>query len=188
MAIILEKKKPIELGKAKVGMKKLTVGLGWSEKPINGLKLDCDVSVFMLGENGKLPQDQFFVFYNNLKSPDGSVIHLGDSRGGEGEGDDESITIELDKIDSKIEFIYFTVTIHESETRRHHFGNVEEAYINIYNDIDPEPVCTYELNEAFDGQDSLLIATLSRNGNNWKIEAIGQPFSGGLATLVELYQ
>jgi len=188
MAITLEKKKPISLLKEKPGIQKIIAGLGWSDTPINGIKPDCDVSVFMLGENGKLPQEEFFVFYNNLKSPDGAVIHLGDNRTGEGDGDDESINIDLSKIDRKIEFIYFTVTIHESELRGHHFGNVKDARINIYKDDNPEAICQFKLDETFDGQDSLLIATLSRNGGNWNVEAMSQTFGGGLNTLVELYQ
>ncbi|MFN8298386.1 MAG: TerD family protein [Chitinophagales bacterium] len=188
MAITLEKKKPISLVKEKPGLQNIVAGLGWDEATINGSKVDCDVSVFMLGANGKLPADEFFVFYNNLNSPDGAVKHLGDSRGGEGEGDDESVTIDLKMVDSRIEFIYFTVTIHESESRGHHFGNVQNSYIKLYNAQDNSTLCQYELNESFDGNDSLLIASISRNGGNWNVEAMGQAFGGGLGALVELYQ
>lgn len=188
MAISLEKKKPISLVKEKPGLQNIIAGLGWDEATINGTKVDCDVSVFMLGVNGKIPSDEFFVFYNNLNSPDGAVKHLGDSRGGEGDGDDESVNIDLSKVDSKIEFIYFTVTIHESESRKHHFGNVQNSYIKIYNGADNSVLCDFKLNESFDGQDSLLIASLTRNGGSWNIEAMGQAFGGGLGALIELYQ
>lgn len=188
MAITLEKKKPISLAKEKPGLRHIVAGLGWDEATINGKKVDCDVSVFMLGSNGKLPEDEFFIFYNNLKSPDGSVVHLGDSRGGEGDGDDESVNIDLGKIDDRVEFLYFAVTIHEAEERGHHFGNVQNSYINIRNADDNSILCNFKLNESFEGQDSLIIATISRNSGTWNVEALGQAFSGGLATLVELYQ
>lgn len=188
MAISLEKKKPISLVKEKPGLQNIVAGLGWDEATINGHKVDCDVSVFMLGANGKLPQDEFFIFYNNLNSPDGAVKHLGDSRGGEGDGDDESVNIDLTRLDNRIEFLYFTVTIHESEARGHHFGNVQNSYINIRNASDNSILCQFKLNESFEGQDSIIIAFISRNGGAWNVEALGQAFSGGLGTLVELYQ
>lgn len=188
MAISLEKKKPISLAKEKPGIQKIVAGLGWDEATINGYKVDCDVSVFMLGQNGKIPEDEFFIFYNNLASPDGAVTHLGDSRGGEGVGDDESVLIDLLKIDRRVEFLYFAVTIHESEKRGHHFGHVENSYINIRNGSDNSILCQYRLKEAFEGQSSFIIASLSRNGGLWNVEAVGQAFAGGLATLVELYQ
>lgn len=188
MAILLEKKKPISLTKEKPGLRNIIAGLGWDEEKINGHQVDCDVSVFMLGPDGKIPQDEFFVFYNNLKSPDHAVTHLGDSRGGEGDGDDESVSINLQALDSRIEFLYFAVTIHESEARSHHFGNVENSYIKIRNADDNSILCEYQLKEHFNGQDSLIIASISRNGGSWNVEALGQAFSGGLNTLVELYQ
>ncbi len=188
MAISLEKKKPISLAKEKPGIQNIIAGLGWDEAVINGYKVDCDVSVFMLGQNGKIPEDEFFIFYNNLASPDGAVKHMGDSRGGEGDGDDESVVVDLAKIDSRIEFLYFAVTIHESEKRGHHFGKVENSYINIRNASDNSILCQYKLKETFDEQDSLIIASIARNGGLWHVEAVGQAFAGGLATLIELYQ
>jgi tellurium resistance protein TerD len=188
MPISLEKKKPISLIKERPGLQNIMVGLGWDEALINNVKVDCDVSLFMLGAKGKILEDDFFIFYNNLASPDNAVKHLGDSRGGEGDGDDESVSVDLSKIDSRIEFLYFAVTIHESEKRGHHFGNVENSYINIRNAADNSILCQYQLHESFDGQDSLVIASIARNGGEWNVEALGQAFSGGLATLLELYQ
>lgn len=188
MAITLVKKNPISLVKEKPGLQNIVAGLGWDEATINGKPVDCDVSVFLLGANGKLVSDEHFVFYNNLSSPDGSVTHTGDNRDGDGDGDDESIKIDLSKIDSSVEFLYFSITIHESEERGHHFGNVENSYINIRNASDNSILCQYKLSESFDGQDSLIIASISRNNGNWNIEALGQAFAGGLNTLIELYQ
>lgn len=187
MAIVLEKKKPISLVKEKPGMQNIIAGLGWDEATINGVPVDCDVSVFLLGANGKLVSDEHFVFYNNLSSPDGSVVHTGDNRDGDGEGDDESIKIDLSKIESNVEFLYFAITIHESESRKHHFGNVENSFINIRNAADNSILCQYKLKESFDGQDSLIIASITRNNGEWNVEALGQAFSGGLNTLIELY-
>jgi len=188
MAIVLEKKKPISLIKEKPSIKNIVAGLGWDSKVINGKPVDCDVSVFLLNGAGKLVSDEYFVFYNNLKSPDGAVIHTGDNRDGKGDGDDESINIDLSKINSNVEFLYFAITIHESEERGHHFGNVENSYINIRNADDNSILCQYQLKEAFNDNDSLIIASIARNGGLWNVEALGQAFSGGLATLIELYQ
>lgn len=188
MAITLEKKKPISLAKEKPGMQHIVAGLGWDEATINGTPVDCDVSVFLLGTNGKLVSDEHFIFYNNLKSPDGAVVHTGDNRDGDGDGDDESIQIDLSKIDAGVEYVYFAITIHEPGTRGHHFGNVENSFIKIRNGADNTVLCQYQLKESFDGQDSLIIASITRNGGAWNVEALGQPFSGGLATLIELYQ
>lgn len=188
MAITLEKKKPISLVKEKPGMQNIIAGLGWDKSTINDVPVDCDVSVFLLGANGKLVSDEYFVFYNNLKSPDSAVVHTGDCRDGDGDGDDESVKIDLSKMDPAVEFIYFAITVHEAETRGHHFGNVENSFIKIRNGADNTVLCQYELKESFDGQDSLIIASLARNGGAWNVEALGQAFSGGLATLIELYQ
>lgn len=188
MAITLEKKKPISLVKEKPGMQHIVAGLGWDEATINGVPVDCDVSVFLLGAHGKLVSDEHFVFYNNLKSPDGAVVHTGDSRDGDGDGDDESIKINLSMIDANVEYLYFAITIHESEARGHHFGNVENSFIKIRNGADNAILCEYQLKESFEGQDSLIIASITRNSGAWNVEALGQPFSGGLATLIELYQ
>lgn len=188
MAITLEKKKPISLIKEKPELKNIVAGLGWDGATINGVPVDCDVSVFLLGTNGKLVSEEHFIFYNNLSSPDGSVVHTGDNRDGDGDGDDESIKIDLAKIDTRVEFLYFAITIHESESRGHHFGNVENSFIKIRNGTDNSILCQYQLKESFDGQDSLLIASISRNNGIWNVEALGQAFSGGLSTLIDLYQ
>lgn len=188
MAIQLEKKKPISIAKQKPGLNTIVAGLGWDPAIVNGYPVDLDLSLFMLGENGKLVTDEYFIFYNNAISPDGSTNYPGDSRGGEGEGDDEVINIDLSKIDPRVQFLYFAVTIDECEARGHNFGQVQNSYINIRNAADSSILCQYQLKDNFTSEDSLIIATLSRNGGDWNVEAIGQAFSGGLNTLVELYQ
>ncbi|WPQ63835.1 TerD family protein [Chitinophaga sancti] len=188
MAIHLEKRKPVSLEKTTPGLRKIIAGLGWDTANVNGHNVDLDLSVFMMGANGKLPQDEFFVFYNNNTSPDGAAYYPGDSRDGTGEGDDEIISIDLGKVDAQIEYLYFAVTIDQAASRAHHFGYVRNAYINIRNGADNTLLCQYRLNEEFKEEDSVIIATLSRNNGQWDVEAVGQAFSGGLNTLVDMYQ
>lgn len=188
MAIQIQKSVPVSLEKVDSGTKQIIAGLGWDPAVINGHAVDLDLSMFMLGGNGRLVQDEFLVFYNNPASPDGATFYPGDSRAGEGEGDDEIIRIDLEKIDERVEFLYFSVTIDQAEQRGHHFGHVSNAYIRILNAKDSSVMCEYRLSEHFTQEDSMLIATISRNGGSWDLEAIGQAFSGGLGTLVELYQ
>lgn len=188
MAIQLQKKVPISLTKVDNGLKNIIAGLGWDPAVVNSHPVDLDLSLFMMGANGKLLADEFFIFYNNPSSPDGAAIYPGDSRAGDGDGDDEVIKIDLARIDAGIEFLYFAVTIDQAEERKHHFGHVKNAYIKIRNAATNEVLCEYLLNENFTQEDSLVIATISRNGGKWNLEATGQAFTGGLGALLELYQ
>jgi len=188
MAIQLQKKQPLSLEKQKPGLQRIIAGLGWDTASINGYPVDLDLSVFLLGTNGKLGKDENFIFYNNPSSPDGATYYPSDSLDGTDEGDDEAIHIDLSKVDRNIEFLYFAVTIDASEKRGHHFGHVQNASISIRNTDDDTILCKYALNEHFSNEDSVVIASISRNGGSWDIEALGQAFSGGLTTLVELYQ
>ena len=187
MAIELKKKQQFDLTKREPGLRNIVAGLGWDTNEVNGKSVDCDVSVFMLGENNKIPTEGYFVFYNNLKSEDSSVVHTGDSRDGDGDGDDEAVEIDLSKVSSSVIQILFTVTIYESNERNHHFGNVNNAFIRIYNKMNSEELCKFTLTDQFAGTDSLLIGRLYREGSEWKFEAMGDAFAGGLETLVGLY-
>lgn len=188
MAIQLEKRKPISLAKVQSGLRNISAGLGWDPANVNGYSVDLDISLFMLGENGKLVSDDYFIFYNNPASPDGSTVYAGDSRAGEGDGDDEVINLDLSTIDERVAFLYFSVTIDQSEERGHHFGHVQNSYINIRNAADNSVLCQFKLTDDFTSEDSVVFASISRNGGEWNVEALGQAFSGGLNTLVELYQ
>lgn len=188
MAIQLEKRKPVSLAKAQSGLSNITAGLGWDPAHVNGHSVDLDISLFMLGGNGKLVSDDYFIFYNNAASPDGSAVYAGDSRAGDGDGDDEVINIRLSAIDARVEFLYFSVTIDQSEERGHHFGHVQNSYINIRNAADNTILCQFRLTDEFTNEDSVVFASISRNGGEWNVEALGQAFSGGLNTLVALYQ
>jgi len=187
MSINLEKKQKFDLTKKSPTLNNIFVGLGWDEADGVSQEIDCDVSVFMIGEDFKIPNDSYFVFYNNLSSGDGSVIHHGDNRTGEGEGDDESININLSQVHNSVEQMVFVVTIDGAEKKGQDFSNVANSFIRICNNDSGEELCRFTLNDSFSGYDSVQIGRFYRDGNEWGFEAIGDPFHGGLAALVELY-
>jgi tellurium resistance protein TerD len=183
--INLEKKKPINLSKEVPGLNQVKVGLSW-DPTSEGKSADADASVFMLNESGKIPSESFFVFYNNLTSGDGAVVHSGDNRTGIGEGDDEEININLSAVSDEVLQIIIIITIHNIDDG-FHFGNVLNSSVRVYNKSNNSIICQYQLSESFDGCDSLIIGRFYRNGSEWEFEAIGQAFEGGLAATVELY-
>ena len=134
MGVSLSKGGNVSLSKTDPGMKNVLIGLGWDVRATDGQDYDLDASVFLLAENGKVRNDLDFIFYNNLRSTDGSVEHTGDNRTGKGDGDDESIKIKLDKIPADVTKIVFVVTIHDATVRRQNFGQVEGAFIRLVND------------------------------------------------------
>lgn len=183
MAINLTKGQRIDVGLSKVG-----VGLGWDPNAGTGFDFDLDASAFMLAENKKLPLDEYFVFYNNTKSPDGAVESSGDdTTGGSSDGDDETLTVDLQKVDSRISEIIFTVTIHEYEARKQNFGQVRNSFIRIYNAETGEEIAKYELDEDFSIESAVEFGRLYRRNNEWKFEAMGIGYKGGLAFFVEKY-
>ncbi len=183
MAINLAKGQRIEIGLSKVG-----VGLGWDPNEGTGFDFDLDASAFMLGENKKIPKDDFFVFYNNQKSPDNSVESSGDDlTGGNSDGDDETLTVDLSKVDLKIHEIIFTVTIHDFEARRQNFGQVRNSFIRIYNVQTNEEIAKYELDEDFSVETAVEFGRLYRRGGEWKFEAMGIGYKGGLDYFVKKY-
>lgn len=185
MAIILEKGQRIGIVLSKVG-----VGLGWDPNEGSGFDFDLDASAFMLGGNKKLPKDDFFVFYNNQKSPDGSVESTGDDlTGGNSDGgDDETLNVDLTKVDSKVQEIIFTATIYKAEERRQNFGQVRNSYIRIYNSITNEEIARYDLDEDFSIETAVEFGRLYRRNGEWKFEAMGIGNKGGLQALVNKYQ
>ncbi|NRT16862.1 tellurium resistance protein TerD [Flavobacterium sp. 28A] len=184
--INLEKKKSINLTQAVPSLNNVRVGLSWDDVQINGKSPDCDASVFMLGENGKVPNDKYFVFFNNLSSEDNSVIHNGDNRTGASVGDDETIDINLSQVSSLCVQMIVTITIHNID-EGFNFDATINPSVRIYNSINNSIICQYELSENFSGCDSLIIGRLYRNGSDWEFEAMGQAFSGGLEATVDLY-
>ena len=188
MAISLKKGQKVDLTKTNPGLKNILIGLGWDINRYDGGKdFDLDASVFLLNGTGKVNSDDDFVFYGNLKHVSGSVEHLGDNLTGEGEGDDEEIKIDLSKVPENIEKIDFTVTIYEAEERKQNFGQVENAFIRVVNEANGEELIRYDLGEDFSIETAVVIGELYRNKGEWKFNAIGSGFEGGLASLGKNY-
>ena len=185
MAISLEKGQRIG-----IGLSKVSVGLGWDPNEGTGFDFDLDASAFMLGSNKKLPKDEYFVFYNNQKSPDGSVESTGDDlTGGNSDGgDDETLNVDLTKVDPQVQEIIFTATIYKAEERRQNFGQVRNSYIRIYNSITEEEIARYDLDEDFSIETAVEFGRLYRRNGEWKFEAMGIGNKGGLQALVNKYQ
>ncbi len=188
MAINLSKGERINLSKEAPGLKNAGIGLGWDVNQTDtGAAFDLDASIFMLGANGKIPNDKYFVFYNNLKSPDGSVESMGDSRTGEGTGDDEKITVDLAKVDPSVQEIVFVVTIHEAETRRQNFGQVRNSYIRVFDNTTQQEVAKYDLDEDFSRETAIEFGRLYKKDGDWRFQAVGQGYNAGLQGFVDKY-
>ena len=188
MPINLSKGQKVSLTKSNPGLKNIMVGLGWDVNAFDtGADFDLDAAAFMLGSNGKCPTDQEFVFYGKLEHPTGAVKHMGDNRTGEGEGDDEEMQITLPDIPGSIERIAFTVTIYEAEARRQNFGQVSNAYIRIVDQDTNQELIRYDLGEDFSIETAVVVGELYKHNGEWKFNAIGSGFQGGLAALCGHY-
>ncbi|MBF8982412.1 TerD family protein [Lutibacter sp. B2] len=184
MAISLQKGQKVDLTKGNPGLTKVVVGLGWdTNKYDGGQDFDLDAAAFLLGENSKVTTDHDFIFYNNLKDAAGSITHLGDNLTGEGDGDDEQIKVELDKVPANVHKIAFTVTIHDAVTRRQNFGQVSNAFIRIVKEDNGEELIRYDLGEDFSIETAVVVGELYRNNGEWKFSATGSGFEGGLSAL-----
>ncbi len=180
----LSKGQKVDLTKTNPGLKQILVGLGWdTNKYDGGHEFDLDAAAFMLGDNGKAASEDDFIFYNHTSDQVGSVVHTGDNLTGEGEGDDEMIQIDLSKVPANISKIDFTVTIHEADVRNQNFGQVENAYIRVLNQETGEELIRFDLGEDFSVETAIVVAELYRHSGEWKFNAIGSGFSGGLAAL-----
>ena len=185
MAITLEKGQRIG-----IVLSKVSVGLGWDPNEGTGFDFDLDASAFMLGSNKKIPNDNYFIFYNNPKSPNGAVESTGDdTTGGNSDGgDDETLNVDLQKVDSSIQEILFVATIYKADERIQNFGQVKNSYIRIYNSITNEEIARYDLDEDFSIETAVEFGRLYRRGEEWKFEAMGIGNKGGLQALVNKYQ
>ena len=167
---------------------KFTIGLGWdTNSSSTGVDFDLDASVFILGDNKKMLSDSHFIFYNNLKSPDGSVEHTGDNLTGDGDGDDEQIKIDLTKIDPSVKEICIVVTIHDAETRKQNFGQVRNSFIRIVDDSNNIELVKYELEEDFSIETAVEFGRIYNREGQWKFEAIGMGLKGGLEDFLNKY-
>ena len=183
MAISLQKGGNVSLSKEDPNLKNAMVGLGWDVRSTDGADFDLDASVFLLNESGKIRSDQDFIFYNNLKSSDGSVEHTGDNRTGEGEGDDEAIKVQLPSVPNDVQKLVVAVTIHDAETRNQNFGMVQNAFIRVVNAESNNEITRYDLSEDASTETAMIFGELYRHNNEWKFRAVGQGYNGGLGPL-----
>lgn len=188
MPVSLRKGQKVSLTKGNPGLSKVVVGLGWDVNQFDtGGDFDLDTSAFLLTESGRVSQQSDFVFFGNLTHPSGSVTHLGDNLTGVGDGDDEQIKIDLSKVPENIIKIAFTVTIYDAELRRQNFGQINNAFIRIYNEITGEEILRYDLGGDFSIETAAVFGELYKHGNEWKFNAIGSGYQGGLAALCTSY-
>jgi tellurium resistance protein TerD len=187
MAISLQKGGNVNLSKEAPGLSNLKLGLGWDVRATDGAAFDLDAVAFLLTPSGKVRSDADFIIYNNAKSSDGSVQHSGDNRTGEGEGDDESLTVDLAKVPADIDRIALAVTIHDGETRRQNFGMVGKAFIRCVNAGNDSEIARYDLSEDGSTESAMIFGEVYRNGADWKFRAVGQGFNGGLGPLATNY-
>ncbi len=188
MPVSLNKGQKVSLTKENPGLANVVVGLGWDINQFdNGGAFDLDTAAFMLGDNGRCPSEKEFIFFGNLNHTSGSVQHLGDNKTGAGDGDDEQIRINLTAIPENISRIAFTVTIYEAEERRQNFGQVNNAFIRIYNENNGEELLRYDLGEDFSIETAVVFGELYKHNGEWKFNAIGGGYQGGLAALCANY-
>jgi tellurium resistance protein TerD len=187
MAISLQKGGNVNLSKEAPGLSQLTIGLGWDVRTTDGAAFDIDSSAFVLKADGKVRNDQDFIFYNNLKTADGAVVHSGDNRTGEGSGDDETVSVDLAKVPAEVDRIAVCVTIHDAESRRQNFGQVQKAFVRCVNSANGQEVARYDLSEDSSTETAMVFGELYRNGSDWKFRAVGQGFAGGLGALATSY-
>jgi tellurium resistance protein TerD len=181
MGVSLSKGGNVSLTKAAPGLTAVAVGLGWDVRSTTGVDFDLDASALGLAENHKILSDEYFVFFNNLKSPDGSIEHTGDNLTGEGEGDDEVINVDLANVPAQVTSIVFPVSIYDGDSRGQSFGQVRNAFIRVVNAADQSELARYDLSEDASTETAMVFGELYRNGPEWKFRAIGQGYASGLA-------
>ncbi|AKO91103.1 MULTISPECIES: TerD family protein [Priestia] len=188
MSISLSKGQRIDLTKTNPGLVKGIIGLGWDLNQYDGgAGFDLDASAFLADEKGNCQNDHDFIFYNNLKHPSGGVEHTGDNRTGEGSGDDEQLVVDFSKIPENIHRVGITVTIHDAESRNQNFGQVSNAFVRFVDEVTGKELIRYDLGEDFSIETAVVVCELYRHNGDWKFNAIGSGFSGGLAALCRNY-
>ncbi|NKS55506.1 chemical-damaging agent resistance protein C [Rhodococcus hoagii] len=181
MGVSLTKGGNVSLTKEAPGLTAVAVGLGWDLRTTTGQDFDLDASAIALGADKKVVSDQHFVFFNNLKSPDGAIEHTGDNTTGEGDGDDEIIKVDLAAVPANIDSIVFPVSIYDADNRSQSFGQVRNAYIRVVNQADNSELARYDLSEDASTETAMVFGELYRNGSDWKFRAVGQGYASGLS-------
>ncbi|MEI6069046.1 MAG: TerD family protein [Methylococcaceae bacterium] len=187
MAISLSKGGNVNLSKEAPGLNKIVVGLGWDARATDGAAFDLDASAFLVKLDGKVRSDSDFCFYNNKVVGDGAVQHTGDNTTGAGDGDDETVKVELSKIPADLDKVVFAVTIHEADIRKQNFGQVNHAYIRVVNEDGGQEIARYDLSEDASIETAMIFGEIYRVGADWKFKAVGQGFAGGLGSLASSF-
>lgn len=185
MSVSLSKGGNVSLSKEAPGLRAVLVGLGWDVRTTTGADFDLDASALILGSSGKILSDQHFVFFNNLKSPDGSVEHTGDNLTGEGEGDDEVIKVNLSGVPGEVDKIVVAVSIYDADPRGQSFGQVRNAFIRVVNQDNNREITRYDLTEDASTETAMIFGELYRSGPEWKFRAVGQGYSSGLRGIAQ---
>lgn len=185
--VSLSKGGNVSLTKTNPTMKKVLVGLGWDARSTDGQDFDLDASAFLLGANGKVRVPEDFVFYNNLRAAGGAIEHTGDNRTGAGDGDDESLKVNLDTLPADVAKIVFVVTIHDAAARSQNFGQVSGAFIRLVNEDSGKEITRFDLSEDASTETAMLFAELYRHNGEWKFKAVGQGYKGGLSSVCAEY-
>ena len=187
MAISLNKGGNLSLSKTDPTLVRILIGLGWDERATDGASFDLDASAFLLTASGKVRGDHDFIFYNQLKSQDGSVEHTGDNRSGQGDGDDESLLVDLSKVSPEVEKIAITVTIHDAQSRGQNFGQIANAFIRVVNQDSGIEIVRFDLAEDYSTETAMVFGEVYPHNGEWKFRAVGQGYAGGLAAMCQQY-
>ncbi|ESK54489.1 MAG: TerD family protein [Moraxellaceae bacterium] len=187
MAISLNKGGNLSLSKTDPNLVRILIGLGWDERATDGAAFDLDASAFLLTATGKVRGDHDFIFYNQLKSQDHSVEHTGDNRSGQGDGDDETLLVDLSKVSPEIEKVAITVTIHDAQARGQNFGQIANAFIRVVNQDTNVEVVRFDLAEDYSTETAMVFGEVYRHNGEWKFKAVGQGYTGGLAAMCQQY-
>ncbi|MGC5796141.1 TerD family protein [Sphingomonas sp. NFX23] len=187
MSVSLSKGGNVSLSKEEPGLANVLIGLGWDTRSTDGTDFDLDASAFLLIAGDRVRGDGDFIFYNNLRSTDGSVEHTGDNRTGEGDGDDEALKVDLTKVPAEVQKIAVAVTIHDGEARRQSFGMVSNAFIRVANDATGREIARYDLTEDASTETAMVFGEVYRHNGEWKFRAVGQGYKGGLGPMARNY-
>ena len=187
MAISLNKGGNLSLSKTDPNLVRILIGLGWDERATDGAAFDLDASAFLLTATGKVRGDHDFIFYNQHKSQDGSVEHTGDNRSGQGDGDDESLVVDLSKVSPEIEKVAVTVTIHDAQSRGQNYGQIANAFIRVVNQDSGIEIVRFDLAEDYSTETAMVFGEVYRHNGEWKFRAVGQGYAGGLAAMCQQY-
>ncbi len=187
MALSLTKGGNVSLTKTDPNLVRILIGLGWDERATDGASFDLDASAFLLGASGKVRGDHDFIFYNQLRSVDGAIEHTGDNRSGLGDGDDETLMVDLSKVSADIDKAAITVTIHDAAARGQNFGQIANAFIRVVNQDTGIEIVRFDLAEDYSTETAMVFGELYRHNSEWKFRAVGQGYAGGLAAMCQQY-